>query len=71
MNTRIENLALAVRCIYDSAAVDDADLFGYSLLDLVADQLPRVSLADLRSAIIVAGLHAIVNTRLQAEIAKY
>lgn len=58
-----ENLAmttLAIKCrkIYDKAVKDlGSDLGGHSALDLVADQLPSVSLTVLRNALIVAGIH--------------
>jgi hypothetical protein len=40
------------------------DLGGYSALDLVADNIEHVSLADLRAALVVAGIDAHVSARV-------
>jgi hypothetical protein len=54
----LAHLAAECRAIYDRAAADlGPDLRGYSVLDLCADQLPRATLSDLRTAIIVAGIN--------------
>lgn len=64
---------LAKRCrdLYLEAAATDSDLYGLSVLDLMADNFRDASLADLKAAIIVAGIYPIANARIQAQIAGY
>jgi hypothetical protein len=51
-----QNLIAACSRIYNAAAADlGPDLGGGSVLDLVADNLPRVPLADLKVALARAG----------------
>lgn len=66
-------MQLAAQCgkIYDTAAKEHADLWGCSVLDLLADNIPEASLADLKSAIIVAGIYPRANDRIKAQIAGY
>lgn len=64
-------LAERVRALYDRAAADDPDLWGGSLLDLVADNIREASMSDLKAAIIVSGIYSRVNERLQRQIATY
>lgn len=68
---RLMEAAKAARTIYLAAAAVDSDLWGYSLLDLIADNIPAASLADLRAAIVAAGIYPIANARIQAQIAGY
>lgn len=69
--TQLMNLARQCRAAYDACVADDADLFGGSLLDLCANQIPRASLADLKAAIIVSGIYVNANERIRSQIAKY
>lgn len=57
--------------VYDRCAAADPDLFGGSLLDLCADNIERVSLADLKAAIVVAGIYERATTRIRRQIADY
>ena len=65
---------LPQRCLdlYDSAVADlGANLAGFSVLDLCADNLPDVSLADLKAAIVASGITRIASPMIQAQIATY
>lgn len=61
-------IAHEVSAIYRTVSAEDPDLFGYSLLDLMADKLPKVSLGDLKTAIVVSGIYARANTRIREQI---
>lgn len=65
------SVARAVRAVYDNCAAQNADLFGGSMLDLAADNIPDVSLADLKLAIVVSGIEAIANERIRKQIGGY
>lgn len=66
------DIARECREVFNRAAKDlGNDLRGFSLLDLCADNITDVSLADLKSAIIVAGLYLHVSPRIQRQIAAY
>jgi hypothetical protein len=67
------DLARRVRQVVDAALMEHSDLWGGSILDLCADNIPDVSLADLKAAIVVSGLEgcAHVNARLKFQIGKY
>lgn len=55
--SRRECLAMAVKTIYNSAVADlGKDLAGHSPLDLMADNFPMHSLADLRQALVDSGI---------------
>lgn len=64
---------VAKRCrgVYDKCAEQSSDLFGCSVLDLCADQLPDVPLADLKAAIVIAGIEAVANERIKKQIWQY
>jgi hypothetical protein len=47
------------------------DLGGFSVLDLMADNIPNISLLDLKTAILAAGIHAEASRRIQGQIASY
>lgn len=47
------------------------DLAGLGVLDLMADNIEHVSLADLKTAIIVAGIYNHASARIQRQIAGY
>ena len=57
--------------VYDNCVIDDINLFGHSLLDLCADNIPDVPLSLLEDAIIVAGIYSSANERIKKEIANY
>jgi hypothetical protein len=65
------DVAKEVRRIYLGCSLVDRDLWGLSLLDLMADNISDVSLADLKAAIVAAGIYPIANDRIQSEIATY
>lgn len=66
------DLAAECRRIYDNAAnALGPDLGGGSLLDLCADNVADASLADLKAAIVVSGIHASANDRIKQQIAQY
>lgn len=69
----LEDVARDVRRIWDAAIADlGNDLGGYgSVLDLMADNIEHVSLADLKTAIIVAGIYSHASARIQKQIAAY
>jgi len=71
--TSMKLVDVARRCgvIFDRAAAVDPDLMGGSLLDLLADNLPYVSLEDLKAAVIVAGIFGKANARIQDQIRRY
>jgi len=55
--TSLTGLAKDCRRIVDRARADlGDDLCGFSIVDLVADNLPSTSLSDIRAALVVAGL---------------
>lgn len=72
MNNDILLVDLAKQCreLYVKVSADNSDIYGCSVLDLMADNF-EASLADLKAAIIVAGIYPIANARIQAQIASY
>ena len=64
----LTDIASECREVYEKCP--DKDLWGYSLLDLMADNVDA-SLADLKSAIIVSGIYGICNARLKKQIDGY
>lgn len=64
-------LARQCQAVYDRCAAIDPNLFGHSLLDLCADNITNASLADIRSAIVVAGIEVNANDRIKKQIAAY
>lgn len=67
----IKELALQCRKVYFRCAKINANIFGVSLLDLCADQIPGATLSELRQAITLSGLYVRVPERLQFEIVRY
>jgi hypothetical protein len=67
----LSTVSKMVRRVWDRVVKEDADLFGGSVLDLMADNIDRVSLADLKAAIVVSGIFPEANARIQAQIASY
>lgn len=65
------DLAREVLRLYVKAAREDPDLWGLSLLDLAADNVPDASLSDLKAAIVVSGVYARANRRVRREIEGY
>lgn len=68
---KLDEIAVQVRQVFETAAALDPDLFGHSLLDLVADNITDVSLHDLQCAIVTAGIYSVANDRIKAQIAGY
>jgi hypothetical protein len=68
---KLVDIAKECRRIYDDCAREDPDLFGFSVLDLMADNLSCVSLSDLKSAIIISGIWAHANQRIRTQIDRY
>jgi hypothetical protein len=54
--TQLESIALECRRIVLAAKRDLPDLKPVQYLDLCADNIPGVSLADLRTALVIAGV---------------
>lgn len=65
------NIAFNCRHIYDAVAAIDPDLWGCSLLDLMADRMPHLPLSEIMSAIICSGIYSNANERIQKQIARY
>lgn len=70
---RLNLMSIAEECrrVYDACVSANADLFGGSLLDLLADNLPDVPLRTLVDAIVVSGIYAVANDRVKKSIADY
>jgi len=64
-------LAEQTKAIYDRAAKADSDLYGCSVLDLVADNLTEVNLRDLMDAIVISGIYEVANNRIRKQIRRY
>lgn len=60
-----------VEDIYLNCAAEDEDLYGYSVLDLAADQLPTETLKRLRKAIVASDIIHIANQRIKTQIIGY
>lgn len=67
----LESIAHECMRVYTACTAENADLFGGSLLDLLADNLPDVPLRTLVDAIVVAGIYASANDRIRKAIAGY
>ena len=65
------SVARECRRVYDACASESPDLFGGSLLDLLADNIEDVPLDTLIDAIAVSGIYACTNDRIRKSIAKY
>lgn len=65
------DLIQRIKIVANRALKEDADLWQCSLVDLMADNFPHLSLEQIRENIIAADLEKIVNPRLQTEIQKY
>lgn len=64
-------LVTRIRALYHQCVSENADLYGGSLLDLAADNIPGVSLVDLKRAIVESGVEAIATDRIRQQIAGY
>ena len=65
------SVAQQVRFIWKRVSAEDPDLYGGSLLDLMADNITQVSLEDLKAAIVVSGIYREANPRIRHQIASY
>lgn len=67
----LESIAAECGRVYDRCAADNMNLFGGSLLDLLADNLPDVPLRTLVDAIVVSGIAGRCNGRVLDMIKRY
>lgn len=63
---QLTEIATDIRGIVQRAVADlGSDLQGYSVIDLCLDNLPdRISTADVKSALVVAGVDGLLTSRL-------
>lgn len=65
MTRQLVDIAAEIRPIVIAAVKDlGADLGGFSVIDLVADNIERVSIADIKAALVVAGVDSLLSSRL-------
>lgn len=69
---RLEDIARDIRPIVARAVADlGSDLGGFSIIDLVADNIEdRISTSDIRSALVIAGVDDLVSARLCASYSR-
>lgn len=68
----LDDIAKEVKKIYLLAEKDlGNDLQGYNILNLVADNIEYVSLADLKVAIIISGIYNKLSERLKKQVDRY
>jgi hypothetical protein len=65
------DLAKECRVVWERTSKADPDIFGGSILDLMADNITDASLLDLKSAILYAGIYAEANDRIRRQIAYF
>ena len=65
------DLAKECRAVWERTSKADPDIFGGSILDLMADNITDASLLDLKSAILYAGIYAEANDRIRRQIAYF